>query len=137
VATRQGPSLRIRPASRRDKGQLSGATRGAAHFGATVFGPQQRSEQEGSRENEPQGREWLKQVTGSGEDQTVKVAENDEGGSQRVWKPAAKPHREVMVITETSRSSGSGFPGLRALKGGKNPKGGRSWSPTESRESER
>jgi hypothetical protein len=32
------------------------------------------------RELEPHGREWLKQVTGSGGDQTVKVAKNDEDG---------------------------------------------------------
>jgi hypothetical protein len=38
----------------------------------------------------PQGREWLKHVTGSGEDQAVKVAENDEDGTTRMWNSAAR-----------------------------------------------
>jgi hypothetical protein len=46
--------------------------------------------QQGSREDEPQGREWLKQVTGSGGEQTAKVAENGEGGPKRAWKPATR-----------------------------------------------
>jgi hypothetical protein len=44
----------------------------------------------GSREPKPQGREWLKQVTGSEEGQAVKVVENGEGGPKRAWNPATR-----------------------------------------------
>jgi hypothetical protein len=57
--------------------------------GRTVARPPKRT-QRGSRENKPQGREWLKQVTGPEEEQAVKVAKNDEGGPERVWNPATR-----------------------------------------------
>jgi hypothetical protein len=41
----------------------------------------------GSRETEPPGREWLKQVTGLEEEQTARVAENGEGGPKRGGNP--------------------------------------------------
>jgi len=43
--------------------------------------------QMGSREVELQGREWLKEATESGEDQTVKTAKNGEGGSGGCGNP--------------------------------------------------
>jgi hypothetical protein len=46
-----------------------------------ILGSLGNAAQQGSRENEPHGREWLKQVTGFGREKTVKVVENDEGGT--------------------------------------------------------
>ena len=45
---------------------------------------------EGSRDSEPHGCEWLKQVTESGGDQTVKVVRNGAGGAAREWNPATR-----------------------------------------------
>lgn len=50
----------------------------------------QAEHQAGSRENEPQGREWVKYLTGPREEQTVKVVRNGKGGTKRVWKPATR-----------------------------------------------
>jgi hypothetical protein len=46
-----------------------------------IFGSPGYAAQQGSRDDEPHGREWLKQVTGSGREQAVKVVGNDEGGT--------------------------------------------------------
>lgn len=40
--------------------------------------------------NEPHGREWMKDSTGSEEEQAVKVVGNGGGGPKRVWKPATR-----------------------------------------------
>jgi hypothetical protein len=48
------------------------------------------AEQAGSRENEPQGREWVKDPTGPREEQTVKVVRNGKGGTKRAWNPATR-----------------------------------------------
>lgn len=44
----------------------------------------------GHGDREPHGREWLKHVTGPGEDQAATAVENGGGGTTRVWKPAAR-----------------------------------------------
>lgn len=49
--------------------------------------PNRKVPQMGSREVELQGREWLKEATESGEDQTVKTAKNGEGGSGGCGNP--------------------------------------------------
>jgi hypothetical protein len=50
----------------------------------------ERANHAGSREDEPHECEWLKQVTGFGEEQTAKVARNGEGGTKRDWNPATR-----------------------------------------------
>jgi hypothetical protein len=70
-----------------------------------VFGPGRVSRTKGSRETEPHGREWLKQVTGLEEGQTVKVVKNGEGGPQRVWKPATRRSRTKAVRAAGGRPS--------------------------------
>jgi len=77
VMLRQGQ--RIEPDGR-DRKVLSLEQAGGSPRGGQVFGPGQRARQQGKREYEPPEREWLKQATGHGGDQTVKVVGNGEGG---------------------------------------------------------
>jgi hypothetical protein len=44
-------------------------------------------------DTEPHERERMKQSARPGEEQTVKVVENDAGGRPRGWKPATRNHR--------------------------------------------
>jgi len=76
----------------------------------------------GNREPKPQGREWLKKVTGSAEEQTVKVVGNDEGGPKRVWKPATRRFRKQRLRPVRKGEPGSGFCALGASEGRKNPR---------------
>ena len=57
-----------------------------------MVGPRigQAEHQAGSRENEPQGREWVKDPTGPREEQTVRVVRNGKGGTKRAWNPATR-----------------------------------------------
>jgi hypothetical protein len=45
----------------------------------------------------------MKQFTGPGEEQTVKVAKNDEGGPKRGWKPATRHCRNIEVKATVER----------------------------------
>jgi hypothetical protein len=54
---------------------------------------------------QPQGREWLKQVTGSEEAEAVKVVRNGEGGPKRVWEPATRRSWKVPARAGTGRPS--------------------------------
>jgi hypothetical protein len=47
----------------------------------------------------------LKHATGFGEEQTVKVAENGEGGPKRVWKPATRRSPKEAVRAADRRPS--------------------------------
>lgn len=101
--------------------------------GRPVFGPDDRKLQRGAG-NEPQGREWMKDSTGSEEEQAVRVVRNGGGGPKRVWKPAtrhdgterarARSGRPERASGETRQAAprengvpGSGFLGLGASQG--------------------
>jgi hypothetical protein len=71
------------------------------------------AEQAGSRENEPQGREWVKDPTGPREEQTVKVVRNGKGGTKRAWNPATR--------WSWKATPGSRLSGLGASEGRQNP----------------
>jgi hypothetical protein len=62
----------------------------AAPRTTVAFGPQGYAAQQGKMDDEPHGCQWLKQVTGSGGEQTVKVVRNGEGGTKRAWNPATR-----------------------------------------------
>jgi hypothetical protein len=53
----------------------------------------------GEREIEPHECEWLKQVTGFGEGQTVKVARNGEGGHEAGLEPRDEARLEGLGRT--------------------------------------
>jgi hypothetical protein len=57
----------------------------------------------GSGRDEPHGCVWLKEITGFGEEQTVKVVGNGEGGPKRVWKPATRWSRKAKVRAGAGR----------------------------------
>jgi hypothetical protein len=77
----------------------------------------------GGRGNKPHGREWLKQVTGSGGDQTVKVAKNGEGGRRGCGNPRRGRLSSAADSFEARRSRpGHGSPGLGASEGRATPR---------------
>jgi len=84
--------------------------------GRTAARPPSRSHR-GSREREPQGREWLKQVTGSGEEQTVQAARNGGGGPTRAWNPATRWVGDARREPGGDGAPGSGLLGLGASEG--------------------
>jgi hypothetical protein len=79
----------------------------------------------GDREHEPHGREWLKQVTGFGEDQTVKVAENGEGGRRGSGNPRRGDTDANRIIRIADGTSGKRIPRIGRVEGAGNPQGGR------------
>jgi hypothetical protein len=101
--------------------------------GSAVFGPFDRKQPRGAGA-EPQGREWMKDSTGSEEEQAARVVRNGGGGPKRVWEPAtrhggterarARSGRPERASGETRRAvpgehgvPGSGFLGLGASQG--------------------
>jgi len=87
----------------------------------------------GKRDDEPHGREWMRQSTESGGDQAAKVARNGAGGTARVWKPATRRGVGGPEQSGTSRqlqryhrrsgraSPGDGSPGSSASEGRRTP----------------
>lgn len=77
----------------------------------------------GGRGSKPHGREWLKQVTGSGGDQAVKVAKNGEGGRRGRGTPRRGRLSSAPDSFEARRSRpGHGSPGLGASEGRETPR---------------
>ena len=75
------------------------------------------------RGSKPHGREWLKQVTGSGGDQAVKVAKNGEGGRRGCGSPRRGRLPSAADSFEARRSRpGHGSPGLGASEGRETPR---------------
>jgi hypothetical protein len=103
----QDPTPCIGEARRaRSPGRPGGRARGdgpMARHVAAAFGPARVPCSKGAGKTKPHGRQWLKQVTGSGGVQTVRVVENGAGGPKRVWKPATRRGVGVPEQPGTSR----------------------------------
>jgi len=89
----------------------------------------------GKRDDEPHGREWMRQSTESGGDQAAKVARNGAGGTARVWKPANEARcgrtgaiRNVataatVLSAQRSGLAGRRIPRIERVGGAQNPRG--------------
>jgi hypothetical protein len=65
--------------------------------GVAALGSTRSGDRAGKRGPEPHGREWPKYATGPGEEQTVMVVRNGEGGPKRGWNPATRHGGTVTV----------------------------------------
>jgi hypothetical protein len=89
----------------------------------------------GKRDDEPHGREWMRQSTESGGDQAAKVARNGAGGTARVWKPVTRrgvggpeqsgTSRQLPRYSSAQRSglAGRRIPRIERVGGATNPRG--------------